>query len=99
MDVQRFAGKRFDDKSQQYNRYAADMEKGLDNEVADLEVRVKELREQSRDPLLALDDKLKLQREASRLDRQRDEMMADRFARKRKNRTRWTRCWTAWLRA
>ena len=84
VDVQRFAGKCFDDKSQQYNRYAADMEKGLDNEVADLEVRVKELREQSRDPLLALDDKLKLQREASRLDRQRDEMMADRFARKRK---------------
>lgn len=83
-EVQRFAGQCFDEKSQQYNRYAADMEKGLDNEIADLEVRVKELREQSRDQSLALDQKLALQREASRLDRQRDEMLADRFARKRK---------------
>ena len=83
-EVQRFAGQCFDEKSQQYNRYAADMEKGLDNEIADLEVRVRELREQSRDQSLALDQKLALQREASRLDRHRDEMLADRFARKRK---------------
>jgi ERCC4-related helicase len=83
-EVERFAGAQFDAKSQQLNRYAADMERGLDNEITDLESRVKELREQSRDPALALDEKLKLQREASRLDRQRDELMADRFARKRK---------------
>ena len=83
-EVQRFAGQCFDEKSQQFNRYAADMEKGLDNEIADLELRVKELREQSREPARTLDQKLALQREASKLDRQKDEMVADRFARKRK---------------
>lgn len=74
----------FDDKTQQYNRYAADMEKALDNEVAGLEDRVKELREQSRSAALALDRKLELQREASKLDRQKDTLLAERFARKRK---------------
>lgn len=83
-EIERLAGEWFDEKSQQYTRYAADMEKGLDNEIADLEVRVKELREQSRAAGLSLDEKLKLQREAAKLDRQRDEMMADRFARKRR---------------
>lgn len=82
--VRQFAGAQFDEKSQQYHRYAADMEKGLDNEIADLEERVRELRAQALNPAMALDEKLKLQREASRLDRQRDELMADRFTRKRK---------------
>jgi ERCC4-related helicase len=83
-EMEFFAGAQFDEKSQQYNRYAADMEKGLDNEIADLDARVKEMRDQSRDPALALDEKLKLQREASSLDRRRDELIADRFARKRR---------------
>ena len=83
-DIGRMAGQWFDEKSQQYNRYAADMEKGLDNEIATLEERVTELRERSRAAGLSLDEKLKMQREASRIDRQRDELMADRFARKRK---------------
>lgn len=82
--IRQFAGSQFDEKSQQYHRYAADMEKGLDNEIADLEVRVRELRAEALNPALALDEKVRLQREASRLDRQRDQMMADRFARKRK---------------
>jgi superfamily II DNA/RNA helicase len=83
-EIERQAGAWFDEKSQQYTRYAADMEKGLDNEIADLEARVKELREQSRGAGLSLEEKLKLQREASKLDRQRDELLANRFARKRK---------------
>ncbi len=74
----------FDETSQKLNRYAADMEKVLDNEIAELEDRVKELREQSRNPALALDAKLGLQREASRLDRQKDTLVAERFTRKRK---------------
>lgn len=74
----------FDETSQKLNRYAADMEKALDNEIAELDERVKDLREQSRNPALALDQKLALQREASRLDRQKDTMVAERFTRKRK---------------
>jgi hypothetical protein len=60
------------------------MEKALDNEIAELEERVREMREQSRNPALALDQKLALQREASRLDRQKDALVAERFTRKRK---------------
>lgn len=74
----------FDETSQKLNRYAADMEKALDNEIADLESRVRELREESRNTSLALDQKLALQREASRIDRQKDTLVAERFTRKRK---------------
>ena len=74
----------FTESEQKLNRYAADMEKALDNEIADLEVRVRELRDQSRGPGLGLEQKVALQREASRLDRQRDGLIAERFARKRK---------------
>ncbi len=83
-EAQRLTSRWFDETSQKLNRYAADMEKALDNEIAELEDRVKELREQSRNPALALDQKLALQREASKLDRQKDTLVAERFTRKRK---------------
>jgi ERCC4-related helicase len=77
-------GQWFDEKTSQYHRYAADMEKGLDNEIADIEAEVKELREQSRTPGLALEQKLVLQGQVSKLNRRCDDLMAERFARKRK---------------
>jgi hypothetical protein len=83
-EVQQQASEWFDETSQKLNRYASDMEKGLDKEIADLEERVRELREQSRNPSLSLDEKLKFQREASKLDKQKDTLVAERFARKRK---------------
>ena len=83
-EVERLTSSWFDETSQKLNRYAADMEMALDNEIGELEARVNDLRDQSRNPVLALDQKLALQREASKLDRQKDAMVAERFTRKRK---------------
>jgi SMC interacting uncharacterized protein involved in chromosome segregation len=73
----------YDETSLKLNRYQDDMEKGLDKEIADLEERVRDLREQSRNPSLSLHEKVAFQREASKLDRQKDTLFAERFARKR----------------
>ena len=83
-ELQKQTGHWFDEASQKLNRYAADMETALDNEIAGLDNQVQDLREQSRNSMLALDQKLALQREASKLDRHKDTLLADRFARKRK---------------
>lgn len=83
-EARALTGQWFDETGQKLNRYAADMEKALDAEIAELGERVSELRTRSRDPALALEQKVALQREASKLDRQKDELVAHRFARKKK---------------
>jgi superfamily II DNA or RNA helicase len=64
-------------------RYADDLEKGLDAEIKEIEEEIAELTKRSRDPALPLAEKVALKREAQRKEDRREELVRQRYDRKK----------------
>lgn len=74
----------FNEEEEKLERYGDDMERALDSEIESVEGEIKELKRRMRDPALGLADKVALKREASRLDARRDDLIAERYERKKR---------------
>jgi ERCC4-related helicase len=73
----------FDEEEQKLSRYAQDLEKALEVEVQDLDLLIEEQQKQLRSPALALADKIAIKRQVQKLDDRRDELLSQKFSRKK----------------
>jgi hypothetical protein len=83
-DAQRRSSEWFNQEEEKLERYGDDLEKSLDAEIEVIEDQMKELKRTMRQPNLDLAEKVNLKREISRLDGRRDELIAERYARKKR---------------
>jgi superfamily II DNA or RNA helicase len=74
----------FEEEADKLDRYRDDLERTLDVEIDELGDAIREAKKQSRLPGLDLAAKVAFKREAARLDARRDDLIAERHARKKK---------------
>ncbi len=73
----------FDEEEQKLSRYAQDLEKALEAEVQDIDLQIEEQQKQLRNPSFALADKIAMKRQVQKLDDRRDELLSQKFSRKK----------------
>jgi SNF2 family DNA or RNA helicase len=73
----------YESEERKLTQYADDLEKSLDVEIADIEAEMEELTKRSREPGLALAEKVALRREAQKKEERREELIRQRFDRKK----------------
>ena len=72
-----------DEEELRLDRYAADIEIEIDAQIDALEVEVKELQRQRRDPKLSMEDKLAMGRKIKRLEGEVDDLKLSKFERRK----------------
>lgn len=83
-DAQHRSAEWLNQEEDKLERYGDDLEKSLDAEIETIEDQMKELKRTMRQPDLDLAAKVNIKREISRLDGRRDELIAERYARKKR---------------
>lgn len=73
----------YEGEEQKLARYADDLERGLDAEIKDIEADIAELTKRSRDAALPLTEKVALKREAQRKEDRREDLVRQRYDRKK----------------
>ena len=73
-----------DEEEQKLDQYGDDLEKSLDTEIESIEGQMQELKRAMRQPNLDLAEKVNIKRQISGLDARRDELIAERYARKKR---------------
>lgn len=83
-DALRRSAEWLNEEEDKLERYADDLEKSLDAEIEAIEDQIRELKRIMRRPDLDLAGKVNIKREVSRLDGQRDELIAERYSRRKR---------------
>lgn len=82
-DAQRRSSEWLAEEEEKLERYADDLEKSLDGQIQAVDQEIKDKRRGARQPGLALGEKVALKREVSQLENRRDELIGERFARRK----------------
>jgi superfamily II DNA or RNA helicase len=83
-EAQRQSSRWFTEEEEKLERYGDDLEKSLDAEIDVIEDQMQELKRTMRQPNLDLAEKVNIKRQISGLDARRDELIAERYARKKR---------------
>jgi hypothetical protein len=83
-EAQRQSSRWFTEEEEKLERYGDDLEKSLDAEIDVIEDQMQELKRTMRQPDLDLAEKVNIKRQISGLDARRDELIAERYARKKR---------------
>jgi len=83
-EAQHQSSRWFTEEEEKLERYGDDLEKSLDVEIDAIEEQMQELKRAMRQPNLDLAEKVHIKRQISTLDGRRDELIAERYARKKK---------------
>lgn len=71
-------------EEERLDRYAADIEIELDAQIADMEVEIRDLQKQKRNPDLTMEEKLALSRSVKRMEGDLDDLKLSKFEQRRK---------------
>lgn len=83
-EAQQQSSRWFTEEEEKLERYGDDLEKSLDAEIDATEEQMQEMKRAMRQPNLDLAEKVNIKRQISTLDGRRDELIAERYARKKK---------------
>ena len=83
-EAQRRSSQWFTEEEEKLERYGDDLEKSLDVEIDAIEEQMQELKRTMRQPNLDLAEKVNIKRQISGLDARPDELIAERYARKKR---------------
>jgi hypothetical protein len=83
-EAQRQSSHWFTEEEEKLERYGDDLEKSLDSEIDVIEEQMQDLKRTMRQPNLDLAEKVNIKRQISGLDARRDELIAERYARKKR---------------
>ncbi|MBI1175765.1 MAG: DEAD/DEAH box helicase [Sideroxydans sp.] len=83
-EAQRQSSRWFTEEEEKLERYGDDLEKSLDAEIDAIDEQMQDLKRAMRQPNLDLAEKVNIKRQISGLDGRRDELIAERYARKKR---------------
>jgi ERCC4-related helicase len=83
-EAQRRSSQWFSEEEEKLERYGDDLEKSLDAEIDVIEEQMRELKRAMRQPDLDLAGKVSIKRQISGFDARRDELIAERYVRKKR---------------